>query len=315
MSNEEESPSASPVAIVGAGAVGTALARRLHTSGTQVAAILSRDASDARALAKQVGATVGTNVWTELPKTVRLALLCVPDDAIPTVADALSTVDHPWERTVVGHTSGARTAEALAPLAERGAAVFSFHPLQTFTRDTPPDAFEDIVIAIEGDDDAVSVGRSIGHSVGARPMVLSARDKVLYHCAAALASNGLVALMGAVRELLSEIDGDISRESATDLMAPLVDETWANLRATTPEDALTGPVARNDHATIDAHLEALSTTHLHLVPLYAALSSEMARIAHRGNQLERPSTEEILKTLLDALQKSIDGTDSTGPLH
>lgn len=315
MSNEAESVSASPVAIVGAGAVGSALARRLQTCGVQVAAILSRNASDARALADQVGATVGTNVWTELPQTVRLVLLSVPDDAIPTVADALSTVDHPWKHTVVGHTSGARTSEALGPLAERGAAVFSFHPLQTFTSDTPPDAFENIVIGIEGDDNAVSVGRSIAHSVGARPMVLSSRDKVLYHCAAALASNGLVALIGAVQELLSAMDGDLSGESATALMAPLVDETWANLQATTPGDALTGPVARNDQVTVDAHLEALWNTQPHLIPLYAALSSEMARVADRKNQLEHSSTEKILKTLQDALQRSVDGTDSTGPLH
>lgn len=315
MSKNSEAASAGPIAIVGAGAVGTALARRLETSGIRVSAVLSRTASSARALADRIGAEVGTDAWTALPKHVRLVLICVPDDEIPSVATALAKIHHPWKDTIVTHTSGVRTADALSALKEVGTATASLHPLQTFTSDTSPEAFTDIVMAIEGDEAAVSPVESLARRIGARPMLLSSRDKVRYHCAASLASNGFVALMGAVQELLSTIDADHSGNEAGNAMAPLINETWSNLQASSPEDALTGPVARNDRETVAAHLEALADEAPHLLSVYAALSSEMARIAERGGQLDHDSASELLDILQTACLNSTNGADSTRPLH
>jgi len=297
-----------PTAIVGAGVVGTALARRLAERGYPVRAVLSRTADSARALADRVGAAVGSDETSALPGDVRLLFLCVPDDAIESVAAALAEWrEHPWARTVVGHTSGARTAAVLAPLAEAGAATFSFHPLQTFAPGTPPAAFEDIVVTVEGDDDAVLAGKGLARRLGARPLVLSAADKARYHCAAALASNGLVALMGAVQEILSSAGGD---EEASDLLSPLVEQTWENLKEGTPEGVLTGPVVRGDRDTVAAHLAALQEKSPHLVPLYAALSTEMARLAVRSGRLDDASAEAVLRRLRSAIDASDSDADA-----
>lgn len=303
----------SPVAIVGAGAVGTPLARRLVTCGYPVGAILSRDRASARTLADRVGA-VGADEWTALPADVRLVLICVPDDAISSVAEALAAVNHPWTETLVGHTSGARTSEVLRPLSDQGAALFSFHPLQTFAPETPPEAFEDIVIGVEGESDAIPAARALARALGARPIVLSGRDKTLYHCAAALASNGLVALMAVVQEVFSaaNMDGDV--DSVGELVAPLVRQTWANLEAAPPEQVLTGPVARGDRATVAAHLEALAEETPQFIPLYAALSTEMTRLAVRSGQLEDEAAEELRQMLQKVLRRSSDGAGST-PSH
>ena len=302
----------SPAAVVGAGAMGTALAQRLPTAGHPVRAILSRTLASAEALAERVGAPVASNEWTALPRDVRLVLICVPDDAIPAVAEALADVSHPWDRTIVGHTSGARTAEALHPLARKGAATLSFHPLQTFTPDTPPTAFEDIVIGIEGPAEAVSAGKALAQALGATPVVLTERGKALYHCAAALASNGLVALMAVVEEVFSSADLDEHHGTAAELVGPLVRQTWENLETGSPESVLTGPVARGDAATAKAHLNALQNEAPHLVALYATLSIEMTRIGVRGGQLEGESAEALLHLLQNALQSSSDGIPPFG---
>ncbi len=315
MDDDAAFENASPVAVVGAGAVGTALARRLAARGAPVQAILSRDAADAHALADRVDAPVAADQAIALPEDIRLVMLCVPDDALPTVADRLAAVSHPWASTIVGHTSGARTAEALAPLAHEGAATLSFHPLQTFAPETPPTAFEDVVVGIEGDADAVSAGVALARGLGARPIRLTARSKALYHCAAALASNGLVALMAVVEEMLTAADIEDKDHSAVDLMAPLVEQTWDNLASGSPEDALTGPVARGDDATVDAHLGALQDEAPHLVPLYAALSTEMARTAVRGGQLDADAADTLLRILQKALQSPPDDRDPFGSLH
>jgi len=310
MSDDTAFDDASPIAVVGAGAVATALARRLSARGAPVRAILTRDETAARTLADRVGAPIASAEAGALPADIRLVMLCVPDDAISDVATALAAVSHPWTRTLVGHTSGARTAEALAPLAQEGASPFSFHPLQTFTPDTPPDAFDDIVVGIEGTPDAVSAGRALARGLGARPLALTARDKALYHCAATLASNGLVALMAVVEEILGAADLGDRNASAVDLMAPLVEQTWGNLASGTPEGSLTGPVARGDEATVNRHLDTLRDDAPNLVPLYAALSTEMARTAVRGGQLDADVAENLLHRLQEVLQSSPSESDS-----
>ena len=315
MPDDAESVHTAPVALVGAGAVGTALARRLVACGHSVRAILSRDPASANALAERVGASVGATEWTALPSDIRLVMICVPDDALPTVAEALAAVNHPWADTLVGDTSGARTAGALAPLQRKGATTLSFHPLQTFAPDTPPEAFSDIVIAVEGNEEAVSAGHALAQSIGARPVQLTASNKVRYHCAAALASNGLVALLGVVQEILDTADLDAPGLSATDLVKPLVEQTWANLQSAPAEHVLTGPVARGDCDTVQAHLEALSETSPHLVPLYVALSTEMTRLAIRAGSLSPDLAEELLKILRSALPTSSNGGPSPDLLH
>jgi len=301
----------SPVAIVGAGAVGTALARRLVACGYQVEAVLSRSADAAQTLASRVEAPVGDEAWEALPTDVRLVVACVPDDAITPVAEALAALDHPWAKTIVAHTSGARTAAALVPLSREGAATLSSHPLQTFAPNTPPDAFDGIAIGLEGDDRAVTAGETLARALGAYPVRLTAEDKRRYHCAAALASNGLVALMAVVEEVFGAANLEQnSGPSGAELVGPLVEQTWTNLQEGTPEGALTGPVARGDEETVQAHLESLADEVPHLVPLYVALSAEMVRVAVRGGALGQAQAESLLTLLRAAAESSAGGDDS-----
>jgi predicted short-subunit dehydrogenase-like oxidoreductase (DUF2520 family) len=307
-----DSVAPSPVAIVGAGAVGATLARGLQSCGYPVAAVLSRSTDTARTLADRVGASVADTVGTSLPPTVRLVFLCVPDDAIASVAEALAEVDHPWPDTIAAHTSGAQTAAALAPLARQDAATMSFHPMQTFAPDTSPEAFEDIVVGLEGDERALAAGETLARALGAWPVRLTPKEKVRYHCAAALASNGLVALMGVVEEVFGAPQDTLAGTSSpADLVGPLVEQTWANLEGGSPEEVLTGPVQRGDEETLRAHLEALRAETPHLVPLYAALSTEMVRTAVRGGDLS-PSAAEDLLAMLRAAAEAV-GDDPSPP--
>jgi predicted short-subunit dehydrogenase-like oxidoreductase (DUF2520 family) len=308
MPTSESQLKATPIAIVGAGALGTTLARRLAAVEVPVGAVLSRTAASAQALADRIGAPVGTNEWTALPPDVRTAVLCVPDDAIADVARTLAALDHPWDETVVAHTSGVHTAEELAPLAEQGAAPLSFHPLQTVPPGTPPEALSDIVIGIEGAPPAVRVGKALARTLGARPLTLSAAQKARYHCAAALASNGLVALMGVVQELMAGI-GAGDDASAVDAVAPLVDQTWDNLEDASPERVLTGPVARGDRRTVAAHLEALADEAPHLGPVYAGLTTEMVRLAARVGHLDAAAAESLVHLLQTRLQQLPNGAE------
>ena len=300
-----------PIAIVGAGALGTALAQGLSANGRQVEAVVSRNEEGARALANRVGAPVAGATGAVLPAPVRVVLICVPDDAIEDVAEALGHCDHPWGDTVVAHTSGAKKAAALDPLAQQGALTMSFHPVQTFTEETSPEAFEGIVVGLEGHDRALATGEALADLRGARPLRLTREEKVRYHCAAALASNGLVALLAVVEEVFGELEGNSASVSGAGLVAPLVEHTWSNLETGRPEEVLTGPVMRGDTGTVQAHLDALESETPPLVPLYAALSTEMVRLAVRGGHLSVDRAETLLAALRTATDADLDSERSS----
>ena len=122
-----------PVTIIGAGAVGSALALALDRHGYRVRSIISKSGKSARRLGRKVRAE-RTGSWSQLRDVTGLLFITVPDDEIAVVVRRLSRRQRNFHRSTVFHTSGALASDALKPLQKKGAAVGSFHPLQTILR-------------------------------------------------------------------------------------------------------------------------------------------------------------------------------------
>ncbi len=280
------------VAIVGAGAVGHALALRLADRGYPVLAVLSRTRTRAEALAQAVGAPVASDRLSDLPAGARLVLICVGDESIADVAESLTAVRHPWRDTVVAHTSGALGANILEALAGEGADTLSFHPLQALTEQSGSESLDGVYVGLEGSPRAVGAGIELAVGLGLRYLVLTAEAKARYHVAAVVASNFLVALTAMVQEILHSID--VPRDDSYAMVEPLVRGTLQNLARSTPEEALTGPVVRGDLETLRRHGLALRQHLPQLVPSYAALSIEAVRVAVRSGRLDPRRADEVL---------------------
>lgn len=308
MQPSDENPSRPPVAIVGAGAVGSALAHRLRAVRYPVSAVLSRSARSARELASEVEASTASDALEALPRQVTLLFLCVPDDQVRPVAEALAAQAHPWVRCLVAHTAGALPAAALRPLAEVGATTLSFHPLQSFTAGATAEAFDGIYIGLEGTEEAVLAGRGLASALEVQAVAVPEEAKARYHLAASMASGFLVTLLALAGEVLNDalapsdsrtIDGAVE---GVDTLHPLLEGTLRNLRRSTPEAALTGPAVRGDEKTIAAHLRGLQAHHPGLVPVYVALTTEMVRLAVRADRLPATAADRLLDRLDDALR-------------
>ena len=291
-----------PIVIIGAGAVGTAMSRGLHRAGVPILAVISR--SSAEALADEVEAPIAAASLDALPPEARLVLCCVPDEALAGLDNDLARLDHPWSRTTVLHTSGAWPAAVLAGLSEQGASVGSFHPLMAFTRGAAQATLDGAAVGLEGDAAARRTGEHLAGLLGARAVHLPADGKARYHLAASMASNFFVALMGVATEVLSSIGLD--RKESAALLQPLVASTWQNLQEQLPEDALTGPIARGDVATVERHVQALGVHLPHLMPVYAALANESVRVAVRGARLDPAAARRILDVLHAAVEPPSD---------
>lgn len=292
------------VAIVGPGAVGAVLGTGLAEAGYPVLAVLGRTRARAARLARRVGAPVASTRWSDLPDDVRFIVCCVPDDAVAAVATALADVAHAWSETTVAHTSGLLTADVLAPLAERGARTMSFHPLQTFA---DPDATLDgVFVALEGEDEALRLGRAAAINLGARYLELPAAAKPAYHLAATVASNFFVTLVALVQEILHGVG--IEPETSLALVQPLVEQTWGNLLRHTPETALTGPIVRGDVGTVSRHGDVVAAHYRHLMPVYAALAAETVRVAVRAGRLDPDRAIALLDELHGRLVLDDEGS-------
>ncbi|MFI5052555.1 MAG: DUF2520 domain-containing protein, partial [Acidimicrobiales bacterium] len=169
-----------------------------------------------------------------------LVLLTVPDDALGEVAARLE----PRTTRVIAHVAGSRTLEVLAPHPR----VASLHPL--ITMPTPERGAARLVgatYAVAGDELAVA----LVDSLGGRVIRLPESRRAAYHATAAVAANHLVALMGHVAALAE------SAGLRLEDFLPLSEMALADVEAFAPDGALTGPAARGDMATIDAHLAAI----------------------------------------------------------
>jgi predicted short-subunit dehydrogenase-like oxidoreductase (DUF2520 family) len=242
------------LAVIGAGRAGTSIAATAERAGLEVE-LPGRDG--ALYACRRAGA----------------ALLCVPDDAIRDACATVAAAVPPLG--FVGHVSGATSLEALRPARERGAEAFSIHPLQTI-----PDPGSDLTgapCAVSGSSAAaLRLAERLAIRLGMRPFQVPEERRAAYHAAASIASNLLVALEESAADLL----GRAGIEDAREVLAPLVLRTAANWVERGAE-ALTGPVARGDEATVERHLEALRETAPELLHLYAAL-------VKRAHELVRP---------------------------
>jgi len=181
-----------------------------------------------------------------------VVLLCVPDAAIGDLARGLAS-----GRAWVGHVSGATRLSALAPHARR----FSLHPLQTFVRTRGPEQLDGAFAAVSGETpEAVDVATELARVLGLEPFELADDRRALYHAGAAVASNYLVTLYRIAAGLLEEAGAP--PEALVPLMRRTIDNGFE----------LTGPIARGDWATVDAHLDAIRAARPEVESIYQVLA-------------------------------------------
>ena len=184
-----------------------------------------------------------------------LVLLCVPDAAIAEVA--ASVEPGPW----VAHVSGATPLAALEPHVRR----FSVHPLQTFTRARGPEQLDGAWAAVTAEtEDARAAGIWLAETLGLRPFELDDSARTLYHAGAVFASNYVVALQRAASRLFEEAG------APPEALEPLMRRTIEN------GFELTGPIARGDWSTVEAHRAAIRERVPELDDLYETLAGALA---------------------------------------
>jgi predicted short-subunit dehydrogenase-like oxidoreductase (DUF2520 family) len=236
-----DSLSGARLGVVGAGRLGTALSAALREAGLEVEGPAGRG---------------------EVPRRCDAIVLCVPDGEIPAAATTVAGA-----APLVGHTSGATFLSALEPA---GGERFGLHPLQTFPPGSGPEAFGGAGCAVAGSTpQALAFAGDLARRLGMTPFEIDDEGRAAYHAAASAASNFVVTLQAAAERMAA--GAGLEPEQARQLLVPLLRRTIDNIAELGPEDALTGPIARGDEATVAAQRRAVAQTAPELLDLFDAL--------------------------------------------
>jgi predicted short-subunit dehydrogenase-like oxidoreductase (DUF2520 family) len=237
---------------------------------------------------------------------VAIVFITVPDSMVGDVAGQVAAAGSP--RTVAFvHASGALGLDALAALRKQHA-VGSFHPLQSFPRPRAPEAFHGIVVAVDATTPALERRLArLARDLGAHPRRVRDADRVVYHVAAVVASNFVIALVDQATSLLEGI-GWKPDEAARGLR-PLMELALTGALERGPTAALTGPIRRGDADTVRRHVAALAAIdrgsprggrRLDRYRMLASITLEIAREAGlepaAAGRIERALTRDVAAT-------------------
>lgn len=276
------------IGFVGAGKVGFSLGRYFTEHGIHVSGYYSRNPRSAMEAAEFTG-TGSYETLEDLVRDSEVVFITVPDDVIASVWEEMKALQIAGK--AICHCSGVLSSDIFSEKAAHHCCGYSIHPLLAFSDKLHSyQELSQAVFTIEGDNGRQQEMTDLLRRCGNEVIAIHQEEKARYHAAAVFASNLMLGLAEtAVEEL---IQCGFARETARAALAPLMEKNIAHLRQHSPEEALTGPMERNDRNTVKRHLDTLSGDHREI---YRLLSREALAIAQRKHpERDYEKMEELL---------------------
>jgi predicted short-subunit dehydrogenase-like oxidoreductase (DUF2520 family) len=281
-----------PLAIIGAGRVGSTLAVALYAMGYPITAVWSRTPAHAADLAARVGAIVPA--LESVAEGASLTLIAVSDDSLAELSARLASSGVWRVGHMVAHCSGVLPAAVLAPVAEQGALIGGFHPLAAIS-EREQILPRGITFAVEAAEPLRGILWQMARDIHGYPFDLDPAGRSLYHAAAVIASNYTVVLAALAADLLEH--AGVETDETLRAILPLLHSTLSNLERAGLPDALTGPLVRGDAGTVSRHLAALDATNSRVADVYRALGAATLPLAAARGGLDL-ATLDLLKNVL-----------------
>jgi predicted short-subunit dehydrogenase-like oxidoreductase (DUF2520 family) len=143
------------------------------------------------------------------------------------------------------HLSGSLPVSILNPLKEKKFKIGSFHPIQTFPFPSPLN-FKNIYASFVGDEEIYEILRELFKD-DVKIIKVNEEQKFLIHIASTISSNFFVFLLRKAEEILKK--GEINLE----ILFPLIQNTFENVKKEGTYKSITGPAKRRDYNTIFLH--------------------------------------------------------------
>ena len=268
---------------IGAGKVGFTLGKYLAMHGIEISGYYSRTPASAKEAAEFTQSRYYTSI-EEITKDSDTLFLTVPDGTIGEIWDDMRNL--PIKNKNICHCSGSIPSTVFFDAENRGAYRYSIHPLYAISSKTT--SYPDLgkaCFTIEGSDAHLAELKALFSEMGNTVVAISPDSKALYHAAAVMVSNQIVALADMGTALL--VKCGFSEAAAAEALSPLLLGNAQSVAEKGAVNALTGPIERGDAQTVSKHLQEIrkfaagSTVGQDILTAYTALSKQLIRIAQQ----------------------------------
>ncbi len=261
-------PGIEKIVMIGAGNLGTQLAKALFRKGKKILQVFSNTSSSAHLLAGQVEAAPVTD-FDKITTKADLYIISVPDDVIGKIVKKIYVDDK-----IIVHTSGSVDMKILQGVSERFGV---FYPLLTFSRNKDV-SFKTTPLCIEANNNNVeNLLTNLAGEISDDVRIFNSDQRKYLHLAAVFASN-FTNYMCLVAEDILKI-----KDMPFDLLIPIIIETADKLIHETPLEAQTGPAIREDAGIIAKHLNMLELDK-EKKEIYKLISENIRNLKYRKKQ-------------------------------
>ncbi|MEA4988008.1 MAG: Rossmann-like and DUF2520 domain-containing protein [Anaerovorax sp.] len=271
------------IGFIGAGKVGFSLGKYFSLYGINVTGYYSRNFESAKSAAAFTNSLAFSNLKALLDVSDTL-FLTVPDGEIEILWDDIKKLS--VQNKKICHCSGCLSASVFDGIEALGAFGYSVHPLYAIS--SRMDSYKELqraVFTLEGSFFYLNEIKAMLESLGNSVQIISGEKKTLYHAAAVCASNQMLALAKLAQDLL--IRCGFSDTLAQQALNPLMLGNMEKLCATNLQEALTGPIEREDAATVLHHLDFLREEERMLYLILSNKLLEIARKKHPNRSYEK----------------------------
>ncbi len=290
------------IAIVGAGRVGTLLAKFLSdVLGHRIVAVISRSDDSLNRFTKKFKVDIASKSLSDLPSNVEVIFITTPDSVVKDVADKIASLENlHFKNLTVYHVSGVLTSDVLLSLHSLGAEIGSLHPVYSVSHfDYSVDELKKIKFTLEGSKRIYDITKWLFYNFNENIFHIEKSQKILYHIACVFASNYLVSLLNAVDEVFKKANLNFDHK----FLLPLIDVSLKNANELGAVNALTGPIERGDFETVRLHLDELKDKFPEILPLYSSLAIETIRIAFKKKSISANLASQMLNLVSSYIGK------------
>ncbi len=262
--------------LVGAGALGLNLYSLCKKQGILFSAVVDKRKTKSSLIEK-----ITFTSLKQLPQNLdfNFIAICVEDKNICVAATEIAEHFNDLSGKFCFHTSGALDTYVLKKLKNKGAHIGSIHPLMTFNTRNLLTSVKNVPFAIEGDPAIIPFLKEFSHNLKAKPLLISAELKGIYHLLGVFSSNLYFGLLNGINSIVDHLNqNDISISLQN--LEPIIQQTLKTaIKPGISPETMSGPVKRKDFSTIKKHIDEIRINFPEQINIYKELSLVLAKIA------------------------------------
>ena len=264
------------VGFIGAGKAGCSLGKYFKTAGDSITvtgyySLINEEAIWAAAFTK----TQRFDTANDVVAASDSIIISTPDGAIRTVWDGLDK--ELIKDRIICHLSGSLSSDVFSGIGDYCAYPISIHPLFAFSdKESAFKQLNNVCFTLEGHDRAVALWRQLLNSYGNESVTIDKALKPLYHAAASVLSNHVVAILDTGYKMLMECG--FTETQARQYTRSLVLNNVLHVIDDGTINALTGPIERNDIETVKKHLNVIGKDKEQLYKMCGSILTDISRV-------------------------------------